>query len=75
MPPPAARNILQFWHCASQGRQSAGAFPLDKGLESLTDQRRLLRHPSEFLGDADEIVIQRYGCSHEEIPGTNYSII
>ena len=73
-PPPAAWNILQLGHCASQGRQSACAFPLDEGLESFTNQRRFLRHPSEFLGDAYEIVIQRKGCSHRGTPGTDYSI-
>lgn len=67
MPLPAAWNTLQFGHCASQGRQSAGALPLDKGLESLTDQRRFLRDPSKLLGDTYEIVIQRNGCSHGKL--------
>ena len=67
MPPPAAWNILQFGHCASEGRQSASALPFDKGLESLTDQRRFLCDPSKLLGNAYEIVIQRNGGSHGEL--------
>jgi hypothetical protein len=64
-PSPAAWNTLQYGHCASQGCQSAGAFPLDKGFESFTHQRCCLRYPSKFLSDAYEIVIQHNGYSHE----------
>jgi hypothetical protein len=56
-PDPAAGNILQLRHGASQGRQSAGAFSLDEGFESFTNQRGFFRYASEFLGNAYEIVI------------------
>src|ERR1700685_594267 len=66
-PPPAAWNILQSGHCASEGRQSTSAFPLDESFEGFTNQRRFLRYPSKLLGDAYEIVIQRNCCSHREL--------
>src|SRR6266487_6377087 len=66
-PYPAAWNILQLRHCASQGRQSASAFSLDEGFESFTNQRRFLRYPGELLCNADEVVIECNGCSHRKL--------
>jgi RNA polymerase sigma factor (sigma-70 family) len=60
---PAAWNILQFGHRASQGRQSARAFPFDEGFESFTNQRCFLRDSGELLGNAYQIVIKRNGGS------------
>jgi hypothetical protein len=58
LPHASVRNILQFGHCASQGRQSAAAFAFDKNLQSFSNQRRFLLHPGKLLGDVYEIVNQ-----------------
>ena len=70
-PVPAAWNVLQFRHGASQGREPTGTFSFDKSFESFTNQRGLFRHTGKFLRDANKVVVEGKGCSHD----INYSII
>jgi len=60
----AAWNALQLRHGASQGRESASAFPLDERFEGFTNQCRFIRKAGEFLGDSYEIIIQCNRGSH-----------
>jgi len=52
-------------HRAPEGRQSAGAFALDERFEGFPKQGCLFDDAGEFLGGANEIVIQRNGGSHK----------
>jgi hypothetical protein len=61
---PAAWNILQLRHCATQRRQSAGAFPLDESFEIFPKQCGFVRQPGELLGNAYEIIVEYNSGSH-----------
>ena len=62
---PAARNNLQSGHC-SERREFSGAFALDHGLASLTNQRRGSGYPGKVPGDAYQIAIHRKGYSRND---------
>jgi hypothetical protein len=63
---PAARNNLQSGHCASAQRELSGAFALDHGLESFTNQLRGSGYPGKVPGDAYQIAIHRKGYSRND---------
>src|SRR5258708_29805775 len=65
-PYPAARNILESWHGASERCEPASAFTLNEGFQCFANQCSFLRDTSEFLGEAYEIVVKYNCCSHRE---------
>ena len=71
---PAAPNVPQARHRASQRGQPASALPLNQGFESLPNQSRFLGNAGELLGRAYEIVVKDNSSSHRNFQCIKSSI-